>query len=409
MAEDGKDRDERHGGAGLRPDTRLMELGRRRDWTHGIVNPPVYRASTCLFDSYADLRAGVADPDAALFYGRRGTPTHWALREAMTELEGGAGTWLYPSGMAAMAGAILAFARAGDHVLLPDSAYEPTRALAGGLLRQYGIESEFYDPLTGGGIAGLMRETTRVVVTESPGSLTFELQDLPAIAAAAHDAGAFVVLDNTWATPLNLNALALGVDVSVHAATKYIVGHSDVMLGTATANARAWPGLKRWATQAGQTVGADDAWLALRGLRTLGLRLRQHEATARRLADWLAERLEVARVLHPARADCPGHEIFARDFTGANGLFSIVLEAGGDMAAETAVAAMVDHMRHFRIGFSWGGYESLILPARPERVRSATRWQAAGPLLRLHAGLEDADDLIADLDAGLARFTAALG
>lgn len=408
MADDNTDENGAGGGA-LRPDTRLMELGRRRDWTHGIVNPPVYRASTCLFDSYADLRAGVAEPDAGLFYGRRGTPTHWALREALTELEGGTGTWLYPSGMAAMAGAILAFARAGDHVLLPDSAYEPTRALAKGLLRQYGVESTFYDPLTGGEIASLLRETTRVVVTESPGSLTFELQDLPAIAAAAHAVGAYVVLDNTWATPLNLQALALGVDVSVHAATKYIVGHSDVMLGTATANARAWPGLQRWAVQAGQTVGADDAWLALRGLRTLGLRLRQHAATATRLADWLADRPEVARVLHPARPDCPGHAIFARDFTGANGLFSIVLEAGGDMAAEDAVAAMVDGMRHFKLGFSWGGYESLILPARPDRVRSATRWQAAGPLLRLHAGLEDADDLTADLDAGLARFTAAQG
>lgn len=387
----------------MKRDTKIAEFGRRAEWTHGIVNPPVYRASTCLFDSYADLRAGVADPDAGLFYGRRGTPTHWALREAITELECGEGTWLYPSGMAAVTGAILAFVRAGDHVLFADTVYEPTRLFARGLLKQLGVESSFYDPLIGGDITSLMRENTRVVFTESPGSLTFELQDLPAIAEAAHARNAWVILDNTWATPLHLRALELGVDVSVHAATKYIVGHSDVMLGTATAGKRAWPKLKKAATNLGQTASADDAWLALRGLRTLPVRLRQHEAGGLELARWLAGRPEVARVLHPAFEDCPGHGLFARDFSGACGLFAVVLD-GGD---EQAVAAMVDHMAHFKIGFSWGGFESLVLPADPSPHRTATRWEAPGPLLRLHVGLEDPEDLIADLEAGLARFAKA--
>jgi len=385
----------------MKRDTKIAELGRRAEWTQGIVNPPVYRASTCLFDSVADLRKGVADPDSGLFYGRRGTPTHWALREAMTELEGGAGSWLYPSGMAAVTSAILAFVKTGDHVLFADSVYEPTRAFAGKLLQQLGIESSYYDPLVGGAIADLMRENTRVVFTESPGSLTFEVQDLPAIAEAAHARDAWVIIDNTWATPLHLSALSLGADVSVHAATKYIVGHSDVMLGTATANARAWPRLKRAATNLGQTAGPDDAWLALRGLRTLPVRLKQHESTALEVARWLSERPEVARVLHPAFESCPGHELFKRDFSGTCGLFAVVLNGGG----EAAVAAMVDHMQHFKIGFSWGGYESLILPADPAPHRTVTRWEASGPLLRLHVGLEDPEDLIADLEAGLARFT----
>ncbi|RMD89608.1 MAG: cystathionine beta-lyase [Alphaproteobacteria bacterium] len=389
----------------MKRDTRLVEGGRRKDWTHGIVNPPIFRASTCLFESYAALRAGIANPDADLFYGRRGTPTHWALREALRELEGGAGTWLYPSGMAAITASILAFARAGDRILVTDSAYEPTRHFCDTVLKAMDIETVYYDPLIGADIAGLLDARTRLVLTESPGSLSFEVQDLPAIAASAHAAGALVLLDNTWATPLHLDALALGADVSIHAATKYIVGHSDVMLGTATANDRAWPRLKRMATALGLTVSADDAWLALRGLRTLGVRLARHETNAIEIANWLKARPEVARVLHPALPDCPGHDIFRRDFTGSCGLFSIVMR-GGD---EDAIAAFIDGLEHFGIGFSWGGYESLILPADPARVRSATRWQAEGPLLRLHIGLEDPADLITDLEAGLARFRRAGG
>ncbi len=384
----------------MKRDTKIVEGGRRKDWTNGIVNPPVYRASTCLFESYADLRAGIADPDTGLFYGRRGTPTHFALREALCSLEGGAGTWLFPSGMAAVAISILAFVKAGDRILITDSAYEPTRHFCDSVLKAMDVETVYYDPLIGAGIADLLDERTRLVLVESPGSLTFEVQDLPAIAAAAHAAGALVLIDNTWATPLHLDALALGADVSIHAATKYIVGHSDVMLGTATANARAWPRLKRMATALGLTTSPDDAWLALRGLRTLAVRLERHAANALRVAEWLGQRPEVARVLHPAFPDCPGHEIFRRDFTGSCGLFAIVL-AGGD---EAAVAAFIDDLAHFGIGFSWGGYESLILPADPARVRTATRWQAEGPLLRLHIGLEDPDDLIADLAAGLERF-----
>ncbi len=384
----------------MKRDTKIVEGGRRREWTNGIVNPPVFRASTCLFESCADLRAGIADPDAGLFYGRRGTPTHWALREALRELEGGAGTWLYPSGMAAITASILAFVKAGDRVLITDSAYEPTRHFCDSVLRAMGVETVYYDPLIGAGIADLLDARTRLVLVESPGSLTFEVQDLPAIAEAAHAAGALVLIDNTWATPLHLDALALGADVSIHAATKYIVGHSDVMLGTATANDRAWPRLKRMATALGLTTSPDDAWLALRGLRTLSVRLERHAANALRVAEWLNQRPEVARVLHPALPDCPGHDIFRRDFSGACGLFAIVL-AGGD---DAAVAAFIDDLAHFGIGFSWGGYESLILPADPTRVRTATRWQAEGPLVRIHVGLEDPDDLIADLAAGLERF-----
>ncbi len=387
----------------MKRDTKIVEGGRRKDWTNGIVNPPVYRASTCLFESHADLRAGIADPDAGLFYGRRGTPTHWALREALCALEGGAGTWLYPSGMAAITASILAFVKAGDRILVTDSAYEPTRHFCDSVLKAMGVETVYYDPLIGAGIAGLLDARTQLVLVESPGSLTFEVQDLPAIAEAAHAAGALVLIDNTWATPLHLDALAHGADVSIHAATKYIVGHSDVMLGTATANARAWPRLKRMATALGLTTSPDDAWLALRGLRTLAVRLERHAANALRVAEWLGQHPEVARVLHPALPGCPGHEIFRRDFTGSCGLFAIVLD-GGD---EAAVAALIDDLAHFGIGFSWGGYESLILPADPARVRTATRWRAEGPLLRLHIGLEDPDDLIADLAAGLDRFRTA--
>lgn len=389
----------------MKADTRIIEAGRRKEWTQGIVNPPVWRASTCLFESYQALRDGVKAPDEGLFYGRRGTPTHWALREAMTELEGGAGTWLYPSGMAAVSGAILALVRTGDHILITDSAYEPTRYLAEGLLKDYGVETTFYDPLIGGDIARLFRKNTRLVLTESPGSLTLEVQDLPAIAAVAHAHDAFVVIDNTWATPLHLKALDLGADISVHAATKYIVGHSDVMLGTATANARAWPLLHRAATQIGMTASPDDVWLALRGLRTLPVRLRQHEAAGLAVARWLQSHPLVDRVLHPALADDPGHALWTRDFTGACGLFSVILKRG----RYEDLDPMVDHMDLFRIGFSWGGFESLILPSDPARVRSATGWDAPGPLLRLHVGLEDPADLIGDLERGLERFKAALG
>ena len=387
-------------------DTKLVTGGRRKEWTHGVVNPPVYRASTCLFDTYAQLRERVADPTAKqLFYGRKGTPTQWALEEALTELEGADGTMLFPSGIAAVTTSILALVKAGDHVLITDSAYEPTRTFANGLLKAMNIETEFYDPMIGSGIAALLRPNTSVIVTESPGSLTFEVQDIPAIVAAAKENNTYVITDNTWATPLFFKPLEHGVDISIEACTKYIGGHSDAMIGSASAKGQAWRRLQRTTYQMGHMVSPDDAFLTSRGLRTLGIRLKAHEEKALKVAAWLKDRPEVATVLHPAFEECPGHEIWARDFSGSTGLFSIVLK-GGDYPD---TAAMVDDMHLFKMGFSWGGYESLILPSDPTSSRSAVKWSAAGPLLRLHIGLEDTDDLIADLDAGLKRYSHHIG
>lgn len=384
-------------------DTKLVTAGRKKDWTHGIVNPPVYRASTCLFDTYDELRERVADPAGhKLFYGRKGTPTHWALSDAMTELEKGAGTVLYPSGLAAVTGAILALVKTGDHILITDSAYEPTRSFANGFLKNMGVSTSYYDPMIGADIATLFQENTSLIVTETPGSLTFEVQDLKAICDAAKQRDIYVVTDNTWATPLLLNPLELGADVSVHACTKYVGGHSDVMVGTATANERTFKKLQKTAFQLGHTVSPDDAFLALRGLRTLGVRLKQHEENALKIAAWLQNRPEVDTVLHPAFEACPGHDVWARDFNGSCGLFSFTLKSGD--YADTA--ALVDGMKLFKMGFSWGGYESLILPSDPSSCRTAVKWQANGPLIRLHIGLEDTDDLIADLSAGLERYTA---
>jgi len=386
--------------------TRLVEAGRRPEWTRGIVNPPVWRASTILFDNVAALRKASAAPDDGLYYGRRGTPTQWSLAEALTELEpGAAGTLLYPSGVAAVAATLLAVLSPGDELLVPDSAYDPTRAFCRNVLAPLGIATRFYDPLVGAGIAALVGEKTRAIFLESPGSLTFEVQDVPAICAVARELGIVTVLDNTWATPILFPALANGVDITILACTKYIVGHSDVMLGSVTANPEHFGRLRRVAQSLGQCVSPDDAYLASRGLRTLGVRLRQHGEGGLAVARWLAEQPQVARVLHPALPDCSGHDLWARDFRGSSGLFSFVL-AGGDDAARTA---LIDGLRHFGIGFSWGGYESLALPVDPQAVRSATRWQAEGPVVRLHIGLEDPADLIADLAVGLRRFEAARG
>lgn len=388
-----------------RPATQIVEAGRRREWTHGVVNPPVYHASTCVFETLAEFDAAVANPDGGLYYGRRGTPTTWALEEALTALEpGAAGTKLFPSGVAAIATCLMATLNGGDHLLMVDSAYEPTRAFCDKVLKNLGIETSYYDPTIGAGIAGLMRPTTRAVFTESPGSLTFEVQDLPAIVAAAHARDAAVILDNTWATPLLLPAIGLGVDLAMQSLTKYVGGHSDLMMGAVTANARWLPRLKAATYRLGQCAAPDDAMLALRGLRTLPLRLERHQANALAVARWLERHPLVARVLHPALPDCPGHDLWQRDFKGASGLFSFVLKRGkrGDLPA------LVDHLAHFKMGFSWGGYESLILPVDPAGLRTVTRWQAPGPTLRLHIGLEDPADLIADLDQGLARYAAAL-
>jgi len=393
-----------------RPATQVVEGGRRSEWTHlgegkgGIVNPPVWRASTILYDDVAALRAGVrTNEDGKLFYGRRGTPTQWSLADALTAMEpDAAGTMLFPSGVSATAVALLSVLNPGDELLMVDSAYDPTRGFCDGFLKRFGVSTRYYDPLAGAGIEALLTERTRAIFLESPGSLTFEVQDVPAIVAVAKAHNLVTLIDNTWATPLLFPALSFGIDLSILACTKYIVGHSDVMAGSVTANAAHFAALRKTAQQLGQVMSPDDAWLAARGLRTLDVRMERHQASAVRIAHWLAEQREVARVLHPALPGCPGHEAWKRDFKGSSGLFSFVLN-GGDEASR---AALIDGLVHFGIGYSWGGYESLALPVDPQKYRTATRWEAEGPVVRLQIGLEDVDDLIEDLRAGLDRFAA---
>ncbi len=385
--------------------TKVVGAGRRPEWTQGIVSPPVWRASTILYDTVADMRAaGGRDTHHRLFYGRRGTPTQWSLADALTELEPGAeATFLYPSGVAAVSAALLSVLSPGDELLLPDSAYDPTRSFATGFLARFGVTTRFYDPMIGGGIAELIGERTRAILMESPGSLTFEVQDVPAIVAAAKARGVTTLIDNTWATPLLFPVIERGVDLSILACTKYIVGHSDVMLGSVTAAPSHWDRLRDTSFALGQTASPDDAWLGSRGLRTMAVRLKHHGAAALEIARWLETRPEVARVLHPALPSCPGHDLFVRDFKGASGLFSFVLNGG----TEASRAALIDGLDLFGIGYSWGGFESLAIPIDPHRHRSATRWEAEGLAVRLQIGLEDPADLIADLAAGLDRFRAA--
>ncbi|WP_343519759.1 cystathionine beta-lyase [Sphingomonas sp.] len=385
--------------------TRVVGAGRRREWTRGIVNPPVWRASTILYDNVAELRANAGrDTHHRLFYGRRGTPTQWSLADALTELEpGAAATFLYPSGVAAVAAALLSVLSPGDELLLADSVYDPTRSFAETFLKRFGVTTRFYDPMIGGGIADLIGERTRAIFMETPGSLTFEVQDVPAIVAAAKARGVVTLLDNTWATPLLFPAIAKGIDLSILACTKYVVGHSDVMLGSVTATDEYWHQLRATSFQLGQTASPDDAWLGSRGLRTMAVRLKHHGAAALEIARWLETRPEVARVLHPALPSCPGHEYFLRDFKGPAGLFTFILRGGG----EAARTALIDGLELFGIGYSWGGFESLAIPVDPERIRTVVPWQAEGPAVRLQIGLEDPADLIADLAAGLDRFRAA--
>jgi len=385
----------------LTPATRLAQAGRRSEWTGlpdrkgGIVNPAVWRASTILYDDVAHLRAAEARPDPhELYYGRRGTPTAWSLAEAITQMEPEAvGTMLYPSGVAAIATALLAVLKPGDELLMVDSAYGPSRAFCDGFLEEFGVSTVYYDPLIGADIASLCTERTRAIFMESPGSLTFEVQDVPAIVAAAQARGIVTLIDNTWATPLLLPAMTLGVDISIMACTKYIVGHSDVMLGSVTANATTWPAVRKRTLALGQMASPDDAWLASRGLRTLDIRLRRQGESALEIARWLETRTEVRRVLHPALPACPGHEYWARDFSGASGLFGIELADESD----TARVAFVDALTLFGIGYSWGGFESLALPVDPARMRTATSWGERGSIVRFSVGLEDPADLIADL------------
>jgi cystathionine beta-lyase len=385
-------------------DTLLSRVGNHPEANHGIVNPPVYRASTVLFPTVARFEAAQKDRTVGVAYGRSGTPTTFALEEAVAELEGGSRALALPSGLAAVSVTLLSLLGAGDHLLMVDSVYGPVRSLCDKTLARFGIETTYYDPLIGAGIAALMRPNTRMVYLESPGSLTFEVQDAAAIAAAARAKGALAVMDNTWATPLFFRPFEHGIDIVIHAATKYIVGHADVMLGLVVVRDPAlYRPIKLLGHGMGYCAAPDDCYLALRGLRTLAVRLRRHQENGLALARWLQARPEVACVLHPGLAGDPGHALWRRDFTGASGLFSIVLGP----RSPAAVAAMVDGLKLFGLGSSWGGYESLILPVKPELSRTATAWTAAGPVLRLHAGLEDVGDLTADLDEGFARLAAA--
>ncbi len=382
-----------------RPATEVGHLGRNPQRFHGAVNTPVFRASTILFPTMADLEAAQRGQYDGLIYGLHGLPTVRDLQDAIAALEGGHGALAVPSGLTATTLPLLALLSAGDHVLVTDSVYGPTRRFCDNHLVRCGIEVSYYDPLAGVDIVQSFRSNTRVVFAESPGSLTFEVQDIPAIASAAHAQGAKLVLDNTWATPLGFRAFDHGVDVSVHAATKYIGGHSDVLLGVIVANAATFPALHRYWTDISVTASSDDAFLGLRGLRTLVVRLAQHQRSALKIASWLATRPEVQEVLYPALPGARGHVLWQRDFQGASGLFGVILQP----IAQARVAAMLDHMRLFRMGFSWGGFESLIIPIQPQLARTATSWHAAGPCLRLHIGLEDVDDLLSDLADGLSR------
>ncbi|MFL6668835.1 MAG: cystathionine beta-lyase [Burkholderia ambifaria] len=382
------------------PDTLLAHEGRSHGQPGSPVNPPVYRQSTLLFHGTDALDAVRGTP---LAYGRHGSPTTRALEKALARLEGAHAALLTPSGLSAITTALLAVLNPGDHLLMTDSVYDPTRSFCDETLARLGIETTYYDPSIGAGIAALMRPNTRAVFTESPGSLTFEVQDIPAICRVAHRHGAVVLLDNTWGTPLNFRSFSHGVDVSIHAATKYIAGHSDVLMGVILTTEALAQQVTRCYRQLGMTVSGDDAYLALRGLRTLSVRLERHQRNAQVLTDWLARQPEVAQILYPARPGDAGHALWQRDFTGACGLFGLVLHPQPD----DAVRALLDGMTCFGMGYSWGGFESLIIPFDCEGYRTATKWSPGGPTLRLHIGLENVDDLKADLDRGFAALKAA--
>jgi cysteine-S-conjugate beta-lyase len=384
-------------------DTLLAHAGRDPEKNFGVVNPPVYHASTILHRTVAEHEAAARNRYNQVTYGRHGTPTTFALEEAVAMVEGGHRAVAFCSGAAACFASILAFVKAGDHILVVDSVYGPVRNFCNAFLKRFGVETTFYDPLIGAGIAALMRPNTVLVYLESPGSLTFEVQDVPAIVKAAKARGMKTLLDNTWAAPLFFKPLAFGIDVDIISATKYIVGHSDAMMGIAVCAEESFLPVRTAATEAGNHAAPDDCYLALRGFRSAGVRMRQHEGQGLALARFLANRPEVERVMHPGMPGDPGHELWRRDFTGASGLFGAVLKRG---IAKKAVDAMLDGLELFGMGAPWGGFESLVLPTYPERLRTAVRWDT-GPCLRFHAGLEDLDDLIVDLERGFERLKAA--
>ncbi|MEI3773271.1 cystathionine beta-lyase [Pectobacterium brasiliense] len=389
--------------------TALVAAGRSKKFTHGSVNPVIQRASSLVFDTVQDKKnATINRAKGALFYGRRGTLTHFSFQEAMVELEGGAGCVLYPCGAAAISNAILSFVSAGDHVLVTGSAYEPTQDFCNKVLSKMNVSTTYFNPLIGADIAELIQPNTKVVFLESPGSITMEVHDVPAIVQAVRriNPDIIIMIDNTWAAGILFRAFDFDIDISIQSATKYIVGHSDAMIGTAVANERCWAQLREHSYLMGQMVDADSAYVASRGLRTLGVRLKQHQESSIRIAKWLAEQPEVAVVNHPALPECKGHEFYVRDFNGCNGLFSFVLK---EKLSKDALANYLDNFEHFSMAYSWGGFESLILANQPEdlaAIRPAGGVDFTGTLIRLHIGLEDSDDLIDDLAAGFSRLSA---
>ena len=379
-----------------KPSTKLVAGGRRKAWRGRLVNPPVERASTILFDTADELDS--SRPALGVYrYGLQGTATQWALAEALTELEpGAAGTALYSTGLAAITTALIAILSPGDELLVTDSVYGPTRRFCDTILKRFGVRTRYYDPMAGGAVADLFSDDTRAILLESPGSQTMEVQDVPGICAVARQRGVVTLLDNTWATPLLFRAMAAGVDISIIAATKYVGGHADAMIGATTATEEHYDRIQRTSWDLGQSLSPDDAWLGSRGIRTMAVRLRQHQEGAFKIASWLKEQPQVGRILHPAFADCPGHEFWKRDFRGSSGLFSFELK-GADRPARNT---FVERLELFGIGYSWGGYESLAIPVDPNRTVSKP---PAQDLVRVHVGLEDPDDLIEDLASALAK------
>ncbi|MBD2779571.1 cystathionine beta-lyase [Xenorhabdus szentirmaii] len=396
-------------------DTLLVNVGREKKYTQGAVNTLIQRTSSVIFDTVEDLQHALkTHHKGTLIYGRRGTMTHFAFRDAMTTLEGGAGCALYPSGTAAISSSILAFVETGDHVLVTGTVYEPTQFFCDQFLSKMNISTDYFDPMIGKGIAALIKPNTKVLFLESPGSLTMEVQDVPAIVQAARQVNPeiVIIIDNTWSAGILFKALEFGVDISVQSATKYIIGHSDGMLGTAVANARCWEQLRDRSYLLGQIADPDTVYMATRGLHTLAVRLKQHEKSSIHIAKWLAQRPEVSEVYHPSLPSCPGHTYFKRDFTGSCGLFSFLLKT---QLTPKQFSNYLDNMKHFKMAFSWGGFESLILGVQPKMLKSLRQYpslsqnktiQKEGTLFRLHIGLEDPQDLIDDLSAAFDRLAA---
>ena len=380
------------------PETKVAHLGRDHKDSHGFVNIPIYHGSTVLYETYDEFRNSEAKRQQRdqVVYGRYGTPLSFALETAIAELEGADGATTVSSGLAAITESLKAFVSQGDHILVTDSVYQPTRKYCNQVLKRFGVEVSYYDPLIGGDIKDLIKQNTSVIFVESPGSQTFEIQDLPAIAEVAKENGIATILDNTWATPLYLKPFDLGIDVSVHAATKYITGHSDTMLGIISTNEACYDRIRNSVRLSGQCAGPDPIFLGLRGLRTMPTRLKQHWKSGIKVAEWLASRPEVARLIHPALPSHPGHDLWQRDFTGASGLFAFILNDVSD----DAVGRLLESTQLFGMGYSWGGFESLLIPFDPRSYRTATEWNAEGPAFRIHIGLEDPDELISDLQIG---------